>query len=157
MDAGIRGISSHLTAIVRSVVEPLGYELVGIEHHARNKQGSLLRIYIDKPDSAITLDDCALVSHQLSGVFDVEDPIPGQYQLEISSPGLDRPLFTVDQLMQFTGQQAHIRLRTKLNGQRHFKGLLAGIMGDNLRLDTDDGMRELPLDLIESARLIPPF
>lgn len=151
--------STHkLADLARSVVEPMGYELIGVEHLSRGSSqgGAILRVYIDA-EAGITLDDCAAVSHQLSGVLDVEDPIQGHYDLEVSSPGLDRPLFTVDHFERFPGQRAKVRLATKLEGRRHFEGRLAGVRGDRLCLEVDGVILELPLALIESARLVPEF
>ena len=151
--------STHkLADLARSVVEPMGYELIGVEHLSRggSQGGAILRVYIDA-EAGINLDDCAAVSHQLSGVLDVEDPIQGHYDLEVSSPGLDRPLFTLDHFERFQGQRAKVRLATKLEGRRHFEGRLAGVRGDRLCLDVDGAILELPLALIESARLVPEF
>ncbi len=151
--------SAHkLAELARSVVEPMGYELVGVEQAQRGGShgGAVLRVYIDA-EQGITLDDCAAVSHQLSGVLDVEDPIPGHYDLEVSSPGLDRPLFGVGHYERFRGRRAKVRLGAKLEGRRHFEGLLAGVVGDCLRLEGEGRMFELPLAMIESARLVPEF
>ncbi len=151
--------STHtLTELTRSVVEPMGYELVGVEHFQRGGRhgGSILRVYIDA-QGGITLDDCVAVSHQLSGVLDVEDPIQGHYDLEVSSPGLDRPLFGVDHYQRFQGQRAKVRLFQKLEGRRHFEGLLAGVEGDCLHLEVDGVVHHVPLAMIESARLVPQF
>lgn len=147
---------SRLTLLARSVVEPMGYELVGVEFFQRGKSGAVLRVYIDHPDG-ITLDDCTLVSHQLSGVLDVEDPIRGNYDLEVSSPGLDRPLYGVDHYERFKGHRAKVKLVAKLEGQRNFEGVLAGVDGGSLLLEVEGGTRELPLDMIDSARLVPEF
>jgi ribosome maturation factor RimP len=145
----------QLTALVRAIVEPLGYELLGVEQ--RGGRHPLVRVYIDR-EEGVTLDDCALVSHQLSGEFDVADPIPGQYDLEVSSPGLDRPLFTRAQIERFGGQRARVRLTEKRGGRRNFEGVLAGVVNDELQLALDDGdIAALPLAMIESARLVPEF
>ncbi len=147
-----------LAALVRSVVEPMGYELVGVEQCQRGGShgGSILRIYIDA-EEGINLDDCAAVSHQLSGVLDVEDPIQSHYDLEVSSPGMDRPLFGAEHYNRFRGQRAKVRLGVKLKGRRNFEGLLAGVEGDCLRLEVEGIVHELPLAMIESARLVPEF
>jgi ribosome maturation factor RimP len=145
-----------LTRLARSVVEPLGYELVGVEYFQRGKLGGVLRVYIDHADG-ITLDDCAAVSRQLSGVLDVEDPIKGHYDLEVSSPGLDRPLFGVEQYERFRGHRAKVRLAAKLEGRRNFAGVLAGVDQGALLLEEDGETIVLPLEMIESARLVPEF
>ena len=147
---------SRLTLLARSVVVPMGYELVGVEYFQRGKGGTVLRIYIDHPDG-ITLEDCTVVSHQLSGMLDVEDPIRGNYDLEVSSPGVDRPLYGVEHYERFKGHRAKVKLAAKLEGQRNFEGVLAGVSGGSLLLEMDGETRELPLDMIVSARLVPEF
>lgn len=150
-----------LTALVRSVVEPMGYELVGVRQIQGGAGGLTLRVYIDRPaasqsgaDGGVNLDDCAAVSHQLSGVLDVEDPIPGSYDLEVSSPGLDRPLFTPEHFERFRGQRVHVKLASKLDGQRNFEGVSLGTEGDAVIIELDDGRHELPFAMIDSARLV---
>jgi ribosome maturation factor RimP len=145
-----------LTGLIRTVVEPMGYELVGIEYFQRSTRSSLLRVYIDH-EHGITLDDCTAVSHQLSGVLDVEDPIAGNYDLEVSSPGLDRPLFTPAQLQRFRGQRARVKLVAKLQGRRNFEGVLGELRDEVLDLDLGTEVQELPLDLIDKVRLVPKF
>lgn len=151
----MRRTENGLLPLVASVVEPMGYELVGVEYFPRG-QGAVLRVYIDR-ERGITLDDCAAVSHQLSGVLDVEDPIPGRYDLEVSSPGLDRPLFQIEHYVRFQGRKAKVRLRVKQDGRRKFEGVLRGVRGASLLLEVEGGLCELPLELIESARLMPEF
>jgi len=152
----MRSAPDNLTQIIRQVVEPMGYELVGIELLNRKKAAVLLRIYIDT-SKGITLDDCTAVSHQVSGVLDVEDPIEANYDLEVSSPGLDRPLFDKEHFDRYKGKTARIKMRIKLEGSRKFEGVLAGVEGDNVVLEIEDRRCDLPLDQIESARLIPEF
>jgi ribosome maturation factor RimP len=152
----MRDEENELTRLVRSVAVPMGYELVGVEYFQRGKGGGLLRVYIDH-EEGITLDDCGAVSKQLSGVLDVEDPIPGHYDLEVSSPGIDRPLFSSDHFERFRGHRARLRLATKLDGRRKLEGLLAGVDGDAVLIDVDGEVMEVSLALIESARLVPEF
>ena len=144
-----------LTGFARSVAEPMGYELVGVEF-SQGGGRTVLRVYIDH-ERGITLDDCAAVSHQLSGVLDVEDPIAGNYELEVSSPGLDRPLFEAAHYERFRGHRARIRLAAKMEGQRNFEGVLAGVADGCILLEVGDEIRKLPLDGVESARLVPEF
>lgn len=145
-----------LRELLEPAVRALGYELVGIEYHPSGKH-SVLRIYIDQ-EEGITLEDCTAVSHQVSGILDVEDPVPGQYSLEISSPGLDRPLFQPADYERFRGQQVKLRLRLPVNGRRKFKGLLQGLRQDEVVIVDDEGNEVcLPLEQIEQARLVPEF
>jgi ribosome maturation factor RimP len=149
----MRNLPDKLSDIIGPVVEAMGYELVGVEYLSRGRQG-LLRVYIDH-EGGITLDDCSAVSHQVSGVLDVEDPVHEHYDLEVSSPGLDRPLFTREHFERFTGHPAKVSLREKLDGRRRFTGVLQGLEGDALLMEVDGETRRLPLDRIESARLVP--
>jgi ribosome maturation factor RimP len=145
----------RLTELVASAVEPLGYELLGVEYLAQGHH-SLLRIYIDSPDG-ITLDDCERASRQVSAVLYVDDPLKGQYTLEMSSPGLDRPLFTAEHFTQFIGHEVKLRLHSPLEGQRRFKALIKGVEGDVIHLtssETDEDW-QISLDNIEKANLLP--
>lgn len=157
----MRQVENELTGLVRSVVEPMGYELVGVDYFRHGKHRGVLRVYIDHLNGVrtegITLDDCSAVSHQLSGVLDVEDPIAGHYDLEVSSPGLDRPLFTAEHFERFRGRNVRIRLTVKLDGQRNFEGRIAGLRQELVLLGVADECREIPLSLVESARLVPEF
>lgn len=145
----------RLTELVASAVEPLGYELLGVEYLAQGRH-SVLRIYIDSPDG-INLDDCERASRQVSAVLDVDDPLKGQYTLEMSSPGLDRPLFTAEHFTQFIGHEVKLRLHSPLEGQRRFKALIKGVEDDVIHLtssETDEDW-QIPLDNIEKANLSP--
>lgn len=145
--------SDRLTRLIEPIVAQLGYELVGIEFDGR---GRVLRVYIDHPNG-IVVDDCSRVSYQLSGMLDVEDPIPGQYQLEVSSPGLDRPLFQLAHFQRFVGSIASIRLRTPVDNRRRVKGRLLGVEGDDILVEEDAGTLRLPFGAIDRARLVPDF
>ncbi|MCF6324551.1 MAG: ribosome maturation factor RimP [Gammaproteobacteria bacterium] len=144
----------QLEELLSPVVVSLGYEFVGMEYLPQGKH-SLLRIYIDTPDG-ITVDDCSTVSHQVSGVLEVEDPINGHYVLEVSSPGLDRPLFKFADFERFSGHNVQIKLQIPLDGRRNYKGLLEGVQTDGQLVDVaiDDEIISLPWDRIEKARLI---
>lgn len=147
---------AHLTALVCSAVEALGYELVGVEYLSRAKAGHLLRVYIDSPDG-VGLADCEKVSHQVSGVLDVEDPIRGEYALEVSSPGLDRPLFELAHFQRFVGQVARVKLHAPLDGRSNYKGAILGVDSDDVLLQVDGEQVRLPFAQVASARLVPEF
>lgn len=149
----MHGTLSQIEAIVEPVVQSLGFELWGLQYSAHRK-GALLRVYIDG-DQGITLDDCAAVSEQLGAVLDVEDPIGVAYTLEISSPGLDRLLFTPEQFGRYVGSRVRLRLGSALQGRRRFEGRIAEVSGDGLTLETEDQRWVLPMDAIEEARLVP--
>ena len=131
----------------------MGYELWGVEQLPEGR-GSLVRVYIDH-DSGIRLEDCEKVSKQVVGVLDVEDPITGSYRLEISSPGLDRPLFTLDQFSRFQGERAHVHLRQKFRDRRHLKGKIDHIAEDAVTIICDGDEFTISAGLIEKANLLP--
>jgi ribosome maturation factor RimP len=144
---------------VRELIEPsvvaLGYELVGVEYLPRGT-GGLLRVYIDSPEG-VNVDDCERVSRQVSGVLDVEDPISGPYNLEVSSPGLDRPLFKAEDFARFAGQRIKVRLDVPVDGRRNVTGVLQGLSEGCVIVDEDGARRELPEDAIGRAHLIPDY
>lgn len=143
----------ELEQLIAPAVEALGFELWGIEFHAAGRNSSL-RIFIDS-EEGITVDDCARVSHQVSGILDVEDPIKEHYMLEVSSPGMDRPLYKLDHFQRFAGHQVQIRLRIPFEGRRRFKGTLNGVEGDDVLLVVGEDEFLLPMDYIERANVIP--
>ena len=146
--------SVELRKLVEPAVTALGYELVGVEYF-QGKTG-VLRIYIDS-DEGIGVDDCKAVSHQVSGILEVEDPIRGQYSLEVSSPGLDRPLFQASDFERFAGQQATLRLLAPVDGQRKFKGVLGGLRDGQVVLEMDEEELVVALGEIDQARLVPDY
>jgi ribosome maturation factor RimP len=143
----------RLTRLVEPVVAGLGFELVGVEFDTRQR---ILRVYIDC-ERGILVDDCSRVSHQLSGLLDVEDPIPGNYHLEVSSPGMDRPLFTPEHFERFKGAMARVQLAGPIAGRRRFKARLLGMAGDRVLLVDGEAQFEVPFDSIDRARLVPEF
>ncbi|BBA33227.1 ribosome maturation factor RimP [Methylocaldum marinum] len=143
----------RLAGLIEPVVSGLGYELVSIEFDSHRR---VLRVYIDN-DAGITLDDCTRVSYQLSGVLDVEDPIPGRYQLEISSPGLDRPLSKLEHFERFKGSLARLQLIRPIDGRRNFKAYLAGVEGGKVLIEEGGETLQIPFESIEKARLAPEF
>ncbi|WP_028470584.1 ribosome maturation factor RimP [Neptunomonas japonica] len=144
-----------LQEMLKPIVESLDCQLWGIDHISQGKH-STLRVYIER-EEGVSVDDCAAVSHQISGILDVEDPISGVYTLEVSSPGMDRPLFTLEQFNAFAGSKVQIRLRVPFDGRRNFKGILNGIEGEDILLVVDDEEFLLPIDLIDRAQVIPQF
>lgn len=144
---------ARLQVLLEPVVTALGYELVGIEQVTSGRRG-LVRLYIDHPPG-VTVDDCERVSRQVSAVLDVEDPIAGGYVLEVSSPGLDRPLYTAAHYARFAGRRARLQLRAPLEGtQRNFTGTLLGLDEDKVMVNVDGVEHRIPLAQIAKARLI---
>lgn len=142
-----------LTALFEPVVESMGYELVGIEFHSSEHHG-VMRVFIDH-EKGITVDDCAKVSRQISAVIDVEDPIEMAFDLEVSSPGINRPLFKLSDFEKFSGKTAKIKLGVALNGRKNFSGVLQGIDEDQqVIIDVDNEIYELPYPDIAKANLV---
>lgn len=149
------GKLDQLNEMLEPAVVALGYQLWGVEY--RTSRGrSLLRVFIDSPNG-ITVDDCAAVSHQVSGILDVEDPIAGEYVLEVSSPGMDRPLFTLQQYSQYIGWMVDVRLRYPFEGRKRFKGILNGIEDQDVLVVVDNHEYLLPIEQIDRAHLVPQF
>ncbi|MCO7232751.1 MULTISPECIES: ribosome maturation factor RimP [Cobetia] len=144
-----------LNALIDPVVSALGFELWGIDYLSQGKQSRLV-IYIDHPDG-ITVDNCASVSRQVGAVLDVEDPITGQFQLEVSSPGMDRPLFTLDQYERYIGHVVALRLRQAFDGQRKFQGLVTGTEDGDVVIRVDEEEYCFPIESIDQARIVPQF
>ncbi|HEN8797647.1 ribosome maturation factor RimP [Pseudomonas sp. CM25] len=145
----------QLQALLAPVVTGLGFECWGIEFVSQGKH-SVLRVYIDK-EGGILVDDCAEVSRQVSSVLDVEDPISSEYTLEVSSPGMERPLFTLEQFASHAGEQVKIKLRSPFEGRRNFQGLLRGVEDQDVVVQVDDQEFLLPIDSIDKANIIPSF
>ena len=142
-----------LTPLFEPVIESMGYELVGIEFVGGGSHGTL-RVYIDS-DSGVNLDDCAAISHQISGILDVEEPIGQAYDLEISSPGIDRPLFKLDDYERFAGETARIKMTIGQDGRKNFKGRLQGVTDAEMVLIEVDGEAfSLPFADIARANLV---
>ena len=143
----------QILELLEPTVEAMGFELWGLEYMSQGRH-SLLRIYIDG-ENGITVDDCAAVSEQVSGVLDVEDPIHGEYTLEVSSPGMDRLLFKLEQYAGYIGEVVEIRLRSAYEGRRKFKGVLKGVEGEDVVVQVDDHEYLLPHSAIDRARIQP--
>jgi len=146
---------TQLEELISPVVESLGCVLWGLEYSTHG-QSALLRLYIDKPDGVL-VEDCERISRQVSSVMDVEDPISGEYTLEVSSPGMARPLYKLEHFKQFAGSQVKLRLRIAFEGRRKFSGLLKGIEGDEVVLEIDKEEYLLPYELIDKANVVPTF
>ena len=147
------GIQQKLTGFIEPAVTAMGYELVGLEYRPNKREG-LLRVYIDSPQG-IALEDCEAVSHQVSGLLDVEDPIRDPYRLEISSPGIDRPLFKAADFERFAGAEVRVRLTGLWEGRRKFRGMLHGVRDAHVLIEEQGTEYEVPLDQIDKANLVP--
>ena len=147
------GKEALLTQLLRPTVEDMGFSLWGIELISPGRRPTV-RLYIEA-DAGVTVDDCARVSHQVSGVLDVEDPINGEYTLEVSSPGVDRLLFHSDHYVPYVGELLDVRLRLPKEGRRRFRGTLGSADGESIVIVVDDEPFNLPLRSIDRARAFP--
>ena len=152
------GIAARIAALAEPVAEELGYRLVRVK--VSGQSGSTLQIMVDHPDRAITVDDCALVSRRLSPLLDANDPMPGAFHLEVSSPGIDRPLVRPSDFVDWAGFEAKIEMKELVDARRRFRGIIEGYEDGEARLqvelkDFDEPQTiGLPVELIAEARLV---
>jgi ribosome maturation factor RimP len=156
-------IVGQITAIAGRVASSYGLDVFGVQFR-REAQGMVLRVQIDRPgpsataEDSVSVEDCANVSRELSAILDVEDVVPTAYTLEVSSPGLDRPLRGAEDYVRFAGRRAKVVLREKVDGQGFFKGVLAGVEDGEVVIDAEDRRRHrVPLHLISRANLEVEF
>lgn len=160
---GAETVVEKVRAIAERVASGYGLEIFDVQFR-REAPGMVLRVRIDRPGPAsteadsVSVHDCANVSRELSALFDVEDVVPTAYTLEVSSPGLDRPLRRRDDYRRFTGRLAKVVMRAQVDGQGFFRGRLAGVEGHDVLIDADDGRtHRVPLDAITRANLEVEF
>ena len=147
------GKESRLIELLAPTVESLGFELWGLELLSPNRHATL-RLYIEG-EAGVSVDDCAKVSRHVSSVMDVEDPINGEYTLEVSSPGIDRLLFKPEQYALYVGEPIEVKLRLPFDGRRKFRGWLMGLENDDVIVRVDDHDYLLPLAAVDRARVEP--
>lgn len=145
--------SDEIEALLLPTLTRMGFELADLELKTGGRHG-LLRVFIDGPDG-VGLGDCEAVSRQISAILDVEDPIPGEYSLEVSSPGLDRRLRRREHFERFAGAEVKVQLYQPQGGRRRFRGRLDGLSGEMVKITVDSVEYTLPLKDIEIARLVP--
>ncbi len=140
---------------IKAHIEPVlvyaGMELIDVEY-GRESSGVILRLIIDKP-GGVTVDDCADISHSVGDLLDAKDCVPGSYNLEVSSPGINRPLKKKDDFARFTGQKVLIKSRELIDGRRNFKGILNGIRDDLILISSEKMVFTIPFELVAKARL----
>ena len=154
---GETGLAGEIAALAEPVLGDLGFRLVRVTLSGHN--GATVQIMAERPDGTITIEECAEISRQLSPVLDAHDPMPGSYALEISSPGIDRPLVRRSDFDDWIGYEAKLETRTLIDGRKRFRGLLQGLDGDETRIEIEDdqaGRRivNLPIANIAEARLV---
>ncbi len=145
-------MQDRLHTVLEPTVTGLGYELLGIER-GRGPDAQLVRLYIDHVDG-ISVDDCETVSRQVGDVIEVENAIRGAYTLEVSSPGVERPLFTLEQHRPFIGNKIQVRLRSMVNGRRRLSGVLNDVGAEELVVDVDGEAFNVPFLEVERSRLV---
>jgi ribosome maturation factor RimP len=155
MELGLSQLEKKLIQMLEAPVAAVGFELVGVEFIRAGKH-STLRIYIDS-ENGVEIEDCADVSRQVSAVLDVEDPITNEYNLEVSSPGMDRPLFKPEHYNQVLGQTITIKLQMPQNDRRNFKGTLQSCDERSFVMAVDNEEFELAYDNVLKANLVPEF
>ena len=143
----------ELIELLEPTIERLGYELSDLEVKLGGKHG-VLRLFIDQP-AGIGLDDCEKVSLAVSALLDVEDPLPGHYDLEVSSPGLDRKLTKIEHFQRFEGETVKVQMRFPIEGRRRFRGTLVSSDDENIVVEVDGVSHTLPVATIDTARLVP--
>ncbi|MEM7239989.1 MAG: ribosome maturation factor RimP [Pseudomonadota bacterium] len=145
-------IDQRLAGIIMPTIEDMGYELVRLRLMAGKK--ATLQIMAERPDGTMEVDDCAALSRQLSAILDVEDPISGEYTLEVSSPGIDRPLTRLADFDRWEGYEAKLETTELIDGRKRFKGILSGIEGDEVLIEIDEGTIGLEFDWLADAKLV---
>ena len=151
-----------IVARVAPALAELGLECLGVEWNAGHG-GGLLRVYIDSlrhegdAANAVSVDDCEAASREISALLDVDDPIPGHYMLEVSSPGIERPLFNASQFARFLGQDAKVTLKLPRDGRRRLRGRIAAVEGNRIGMEVDGVRMDIGDDEIESAHLVPDW
>ena len=151
--------SSEIATLLAPTVESLGLELLGVEYLPA-PGGAVLRLYIDTPQAderAVGIEDCEAVSRDVSAQLDVSDPITGNYTLEVSSPGVDRPLFTLDQFTRFIGESAKVGLKLPQDGRRKLQGRILRVDGGSIHFDVDGKEIAVAIENIDKARLVPDW
>ncbi|HEX5756281.1 MAG TPA: ribosome maturation factor RimP [Arenimonas sp.] len=148
------GKAGEIQAMLAPTVAALGLELLGVEL-LPDGRGQMLRLYIDAPGRPVGIEDCEAASREVSAQLDVEDPIASEYTLEVSSPGLDRLLFTVEQFARFIGEQVKVSLRLPQDGRRRLQGKVLKAEGDTVCIAVDDKEMSIAHANIEKARLVP--
>ncbi|MCC5855913.1 MAG: ribosome maturation factor RimP [Idiomarina sp.] len=145
----------RLTSMLEPAVEATGFELLGIEFVRAGKH-STLRLYIDH-ENGVVIEDCALVSRQVSALLDVEDPISSEYNLEVSSPGMDRPLFKLAHYEPLIGEEISVQLQVPVANRRKFTGTLTAVEGELLKFTVEDQPFEVAFPVVKKAHLVPKF
>ena len=147
-------VTDRIARLIEPTLDGMGYDLVRVMLSGGHGRQAL-QIMAERRDRAgMTVDDCADISRAVSALLDVEDPLPGAYELEVSSPGIDRPLTRLDDYVRFAGFEAKVELSMPVDGRKRFRGRLKGVSGDRVVIETEDGEADLPFGAIQKAKLV---
>jgi ribosome maturation factor RimP len=152
----VSGKQLELEQLLLPTIQRAGFELWGLEY-APQAGTSMLRIYLEHAERAVTIDDCESISREISALMDVEDPIAGEYQLEVSSPGVDRPLFSAAQFARYIGEEVKLETLLPVEGRRRFKGTIAEVVDTRITLKMDQQSYTLAERDIAKARIVPDY
>lgn len=151
----LSGTETRVAELIAPVVADLGFELVRVKLlQGASGRSQTLQIMAERPDGSMTVEGCARISRAVSALLDVEDPIRGDYVLEVSSPGIDRPLVKLRDFETYAGFVAKFETTSPVDGRRRFRGMLKGVEDSNILLESDDGSYQVPFDLVEKAKLV---
>lgn len=151
------GLAGEIAALVEPALDGMGYRLVRVQVSGRD--GQTVQIMAERPDGSMRIEDCEQVSRALSPLLDAFDPVPGSYRLEVSSPGIDRPLVRVSDFAEWRGHEAKIELKSPIDGRKRFRGVLEGVEDGEVRMAYDEDQGEqrtvgFPIDQIADAKLV---
>jgi ribosome maturation factor RimP len=149
-------LEEKLENALKPTIESMGFDLWGMEYLPAGRH-TMLRIFIEKPDGTINSDETYDVCKQISAILDVEDLISSEFRLEVSSPGMDRLLFTPEQFKRYQGQEVQVRSSMAILGRKRFKGPMTDVNESGIELEVDGEIYEIPFDLIEKANVVPQF
>ncbi len=149
-------LEEKLEKLLKPTIESMGFELWGFEYLPAGRH-TVLRVFVDKEETGVTVDDCATISRQISAIMDVEDPISSAYMLEISSPGMDRLLLKPSQFERYKGKTVQVRTAVGVLGRRKFKGPMRQVSDTMIVIEVDGELYEIAYDIIEKANLVAEF
>lgn len=149
-------IEEKIEAVLRPTVESMEFNWWGMEFLPAGRH-TLLRIFIEKPDGTVNSDETYMVCKQISAILDVEDVISSEFRLEVSSPGMDRLLFTPDQYKRYEGEEVQVKSSIAVLGRKKFKGPMLKVTDEGIEVEVDNELYEIPFDLIDKANVVPKF
>lgn len=149
-------IEEKIENTLKPTVESMGFDWWGMEYMPAGRH-TLLRVFIEKTDGTINSDETYSVCKQISAILDVEDVISSEFRLEVSSPGMDRLLFTPEQFTKYSGDEVQVRTSMAVLGRKRFKGVMSKVTESGIEMEVDGELYEIPFDLIDKANVVPNF